>query len=99
MTFKRGLFYKPSDIGENHFAVIWHEGDGRSHTAGHIYYSRSTGMTGRPPWFWSIDWFQRAGRAEPYQGHAETFEEALAAHKRCWNSADVPFRWPPSMQR
>ena len=36
---------------------------------------------------------------EPHQGHAETLNEATAAWRKCWDSADVPIHWPPSMQR
>ena len=43
-----------------------------------------------------MDFRQRKGRSEPHQGHVQTEDEAKAAWKRCWESADVPINWSPS---
>jgi hypothetical protein len=62
---------------------------------GRIFLATKTGLIEQPPWMWSVQWFQRRGRAEPHQGRADTFEAALAAFKRCWTSADLPTRRQP----
>jgi hypothetical protein len=41
-------------------------------------------------WFWGVDFFHRQGRAEPHQGQVDTLDEAKAAWRKCWDSADVP---------
>ena len=75
--------------------MIYKDPDGRELTVGRIF--RNHGLAGgERPWF---DFFQRQGRAEPRQGQVDTLEEAKAAWRKCWDSADVPINWPPSMQR
>ena len=88
------LFIEPSEFSQPDFAVTWREADGRAVRIGRI----SRANAGAPPWVWTIDLFQRAGRAEPHQGHAATEDEARAKWKRCWETGDVPVRWPPSLQ-
>ena len=36
--------------------------------------------------------------AEPQWGTTDTLEDAMAALKACWDSADVPIKWPPPMR-
>ena len=47
-------------------------------------------------WDWNIEFHQRPGRAFPHWGTADTLEDAMAALKACWESADVPIKWPPA---
>jgi hypothetical protein len=45
--------------------VIYKDGGGRELTIGRI--SAISGMIGgERPWFWGVDFFQRAGRAQPH---------------------------------
>jgi hypothetical protein len=90
------LFLLPSDdarVGPD-YTVRWREPDGRELSVGRIFRA-SAGVPEATPWFWSVDFDQRPGRAEPHEGHAATEEDARASWKRCWESADVPIRWPP----
>ena len=41
---------------------------------------------------WTVEWHQRQGRTPPGQGNAATEDEAKAAWKRCWESADTPIQ-------
>ena len=49
-------------------------------------------------WEWNIEHHQRAGRSLPQWGTSETLEGAMAALKACWESADVPIKWPPAIR-
>jgi len=40
-------------------------------------------------WEWNIEHHQRAGRSLPQWGTSETLEDAMAALKASWESADV----------
>jgi len=60
---------------------------------------RNHGLAGgERPWFWGVQFFQRRGRTEPHQEQVDTLEEAKAAWRKCWDSADTPIHWPPSLQ-
>ena len=50
------------------------------------------------PWFWAMEFHQLEGRIPPHQGVAADRESAMAAFKRCWESADIPIRRPPRKQ-
>src|SRR5688500_2072161 len=70
--------------------------DGRERDIGRMYRDTTGTVGGASPW-WSIT--NVGGRAEPHQGRCDTLEEAKAAWRRCWDSAETPIHWPPSMQR
>ena len=88
------LFLRPKETKKPDYSVVYRAGDGRELYVGRIF--ESCGMKGLP-WMWTVEFHQRKGRPEPHQGHVLTEEEAKAAWKRCWDSADVPVRWPPSL--
>ena len=85
-----------SDSDKPDYSVRYRADDGRELYVGRIF--KSHGIKDLP-WMWTVEFHQRKGRAEPHQGHVLTEEEAKAAWKRCWESADVPIRWPPSLAR
>lgn len=95
MSLPGTIIMRPSEFSQQGYHLIYKDPDGRELTVGHVF--RLTGD--ERPWFWGVTFFQRQGRAEPHQGHAETLNEATAAWRKCWDSADVPIHWPPSMQR
>jgi hypothetical protein len=88
------LIIEPSEFSQPDFAVTWREADGRAVRVGRISRANAGAPDGTP-WVWTIDLFQRAGRAEPHQGHAASEDEARAKWQEHWDSADVPVRWPP----
>src|SRR5688500_17716517 len=56
----------------------------------HLQIEATPLMTGgERPWFRGVQIFQRRGRAEPHQGQVGTLEEAKAAWRNCWDSADA----------
>ena len=63
---------------------------------GRIYRDTKGTVGGASPWFWTVEHHQRAGRAAPQQGRCDSLDEAKAAWRRCWDSADTPIHWPPS---
>jgi len=84
------LFFNRSDSATPGYLVFYRADDGRELYVGRIF--KSDGL----PWMWSVEFHQRKGRAEPHQGHVVTEDEARAAFKHYWESADVPINWPPS---
>jgi hypothetical protein len=81
------------------YTVIYREEDGRSLVVGCISSTRPYGPESEErPWAWSVEFHQWKGRQDPYSGREVTFEDATAAWKRCWDSADVPIDWPPSLR-
>jgi hypothetical protein len=71
--------------------------DGRKIVVGHI--CKATAAPAETPWFWTVEFHQRAHRTLPHQGFVADFDAAEAAWKWCWESADVPIKWPPSLRR
>ena len=90
------LFLRRSDSDMPDYSVMYRADDGRELHVGRIF--KPDAIKGLP-WMWTVEFHQRKGRAEPHQGHVLTEDEAKAAWKRCWESADVPIRWPPSLAK
>ena len=89
-------------VAPNEFAqwdvTIWYtDNDGRELPLGRIFRA-TAGAPQEALWFWSVEIPQRNGRTPPHQGYAADLETAARAWKRCWKSADVPIKWPPSLQ-
>ena len=93
------ILLRPNEFTQPDYSVIYKDQDGRERIVGRIYHSTSGTVGGAAPWFWTVQFHQRAGRAAPHQGRCDTLDEAKAAWRKCWDSADVPINWPPSMQR
>jgi hypothetical protein len=75
--------------------MIYLDTDGRELTVGRIF--KNPGLAGdERPWLWSIELQQRMGRAGPHHGQVDTLEDARAAWRTSWESADVPINWPIS---
>jgi hypothetical protein len=98
MTLPGTIVLRPNDFGQPDYDVIYKDPDGRELTVGRIFRNHAL-VGGERPWFWGVEFFQRKGRAEPQQGQVDGLEEAKAAWRKCWDSADTPICWPPSMQR
>ena len=90
------LFIRPNEFTQPDYTVIYRADDDRQINVGRIFRA-GAGVPKETPWVWSVEFHQRTGRAEPHQGNAATEAEAKAAWRRCWNSADVPIRWPPAL--
>ena len=91
------IFLRPNEFSQPNYSVIYRHDGGRELTVGRIF--KNHGFTGgAQSWFWSVEFHQTQGRATPHNGQVETLEEAKAAWRKCWDSADVPINWPPSMQ-
>jgi len=82
------------------YSVAFKAADGRELYVGRIFYDPTAraGMDG-DPWFWAVEFHQRPGRSQPHQGICEGEAAAKEAWCKCWESADVPIRWPPSLSR
>ena len=76
------LYRRRSDVGPDHFVIMHKESDGRD-------------LSTKGAWEWNIEHHQRAGRSLPQWGTSEPLGGAMAALKACWESADVPIKWPP----
>ena len=83
------LFLRRSDSDMPDYSVMYRADDGRELHVGRIF--KPDAIKGLP-WMWTVEFHQRKGRAEPHQEH-------VARGKRCWESADVPIRWPPSLAK
>jgi hypothetical protein len=92
------LTIKSNEFSQPDYTIWFTADDGRELNVGRIFYPRA-GTPKDPPWFWGVYFFQRRGRTPPHQDYAGTEDEAKSAWKRCWESADVPIRWPPVLQR
>lgn len=89
------IVMRPTGLGlQNDFSVVWKE-PGRERHVGRILYTENATAKGVGVWFWTVEFHQRGGREEPHQGNADSKEAAKAAWRRCWDSADVPVKWPP----
>ena len=86
----------PNKFTQPDFTVFYTAPDGRKLTVGRIFHA--TAAPKETPWFWSVDFHQRAYRVAPHQGQCEDLETAKAAWKHCWESADVPINWPPALR-
>ncbi len=91
--YRTGLVFPRSDSNVPGYSVMYCADDGHELYVGRIF--KLDAIEGLP-WMWTVDFHQRKGRAEPHEGHVQTEDEAKAAWKRCWESADVPIRWPPT---
>ena len=92
------IVLRPNEFSQPDYSVIYKSPDGRQRVVGRIF--RNHGLVGGGrPWFWGVDFFQTRGRTEPHYGQVDTLEEAKAAWRKCWDSADTSIHWPPSMQR
>jgi hypothetical protein len=98
MTRADMLTIRPNDFTQPDYTVTFKAEDGRRLTVGRIFLA-SAGVPKETPWCWSVEFHQRNGRAAPHDGHAPDLEAAKAAWKRCWESAEVPIDWPPSLER
>ena len=72
------------------YSVIYKDPDGREFGVGRIYRDTTGTVGGATLWFWTVEYHQRQGRAAPGQGQCGTLDEAKAAWRRCWDSADTP---------
>ena len=81
------------------YSVIYKDPDGREFGVGRIYRDTTGTVGGATLWFWTVEYHQRQGRAAPGQGQCDKLDEAKAAWRKCWDSADAPIHWPPSMRR
>jgi hypothetical protein len=87
------LFIRPNEFTQPDYTVTFRANDGRAITVGRIFHA-SAGVPKETPWTWTVEFHQRKGRAEPYQGYTASFEEATVAWKRCWYSGVPPINWP-----
>ena len=92
------LYRRRSDVGPDHFVIVHKESDGRELAIGFIHNPTRTNLTSLGAWEWNIEHHQRAGRSLPQWGTSETLGGAMAALKACWESADVPIKWPPAIR-
>jgi hypothetical protein len=92
------IVLRPNGFSQPDYSVIDKDPDGQELAVGRIF--RNHGLVGGgQPRFWGVEFFQRAGRAEPHQGQVDTLDEAKAAWRQCRDSADVPIHWPLTMRR
>ena len=92
------LYRRPSDVGADHFVIMHKESDGRKLAIGFIHQPTRSPLSVLGAWEWNIEHHQRSGRSLPQWGTSETLKGAMAALKACWESADVPIKWPPAMR-
>ena len=92
------LYRRRSDVGPDHFVIVHKAGDGREIAIGFIHNPTRTNLTTLGAWEWNIEHHQRAGRSLPQWGTSETLNGAMAELKACWESADVPIKWPPAIR-
>ena len=92
------IFLRPSGLGSpDDYTVFYRHDDGRELSVGRIFLNNAL-VTGETPWFWAMEFHQRRGRPEPHQGQVDDLEAAKAAWRKCWDTADGPTHWPPSMR-
>jgi hypothetical protein len=72
------LRLKPDDSAD--FFLVLSEDD---KYVGRIFKSNSAPR--ELPWFWTIDFFSRAGRG-PHQGYCPTRQDAMKAFRDAWDS-------------
>ena len=87
------------DFSSDDFSVIYRHGDGRELYVGRIFRTNTARSDGRELWLWTVEFHHRQGRTPPHDGQEENIERAEIAWRRCWDSADMPIHWPPSMRR
>src|SRR4051794_12463948 len=98
MTLPGAIVQRPNDFSQPDYDVVYKDPDGRERIVGRTF--RNHGLAGGArTWFWGVEFHQALGRANPWYGQVETVEEARAAWRICWDSADVPINWPPAIQR
>jgi hypothetical protein len=99
MTLPGSIVLRPNEeFTQPDYSVIYKDPDGRELHVGRIF--KNHGLVGGVrPWFWSVEFHQRNGRTPPHDGQVETLEEAKAAWRKCWDSADTPIHWPPALRR
>ena len=98
MTLPGTIVRRPNDFSQPDYSVVYKDPDGRELIVGRIF--KNHGLAGGTrPWFWGVEFHQAQGRAKPWDGQVETLEEAEAAWRKCWDSADLPIRWPPALRR
>ena len=90
------IFLRANEFSQPDYSVIYRHDGGRELHVGRIFKDHGF-VDGGGAWFWSVEFHQAQGRASPWYGRAETLEEAKAAWRKCWDSADVPIRWPPAL--
>ena len=97
MTLPGTIVLRPNEFSQPDYSVIYKDPDERELTVRRIFHTTIAGNT--PVWFGR--WSFTSARAEPHphQGPASTLNEAKAAWRKCWDSADVPIHWPPSLRR
>ena len=87
----------PNQISRPDYSVIYRDDSGRQLHVGRIFKGHGF-VGGGSAWFWGVEFHQAQGRALPFYGQVDTFEEAKTAWHKCWDSADIPIRWPPNFQ-
>ena len=95
LTLPKTIVLRPNGFSQPDYDVIHKDPDGRERSVGRIFHGTSGTVGGATPWFWTVEHHQRRRRAAPHQGRCDTLDEAKAAWRRCWDSADVPIHWPP----
>jgi hypothetical protein len=80
LKLRRNEFTQPD------YVVVSIDETGRETLVGRIFCKTAGAPAGRP-WFWSVDFFHRKGRAAPHQDYVASEAEAKAAWRRCWDSA------------
>ena len=76
------------------YSVTYRDADETERDIGRIFKSYA-GQSPETPWFWAVEFHRRKGRTPPHQGIVADRVSAMAAFKRCWESADIPIRKPP----
>ena len=99
MSLPGTIVLRPNEFTQPDYSIVYKDPDGRALEIGRIYRDTTGTVNRATPWFWMVEHHQRRGRAGPHQGRCDSLDEAKAAWRKCWDSADVPINWPPSMQR
>jgi hypothetical protein len=90
------LTLHPNEFTHPDYTVTFRANDGRRLSVGRIFLANA-GVPKETPWVWAVEFHQRKGRSAPHHGNALNLEAAKAAWKQCWESADAPINWPPSL--
>jgi len=91
------IFLWPNEFSQPDYSVIYRHDGGRELHVGRIFKGHGF-VGGGGSWFWGVEFHQAQGRALPFYGQVDTLEDAKAAWRKCWDSADVPIKWPPNVE-
>ena len=92
MSLPGHIVLRPNDFSQPDSDVVYKDPGGRELGVGRIYRDTTGTIGGATPWFWTVEHHQRQGRASAAQGRCDTLDEAKAAWRKCWDSADVPIK-------